>query len=311
MKKLSALLISAFSALLLCLPASAEETEDFLYAVKSDGTAVITEFIGYETDIVIPAQLDGYEVSEIGAYCFEHEHSLRTVEIPSSVRTISEKAFSACYGLESVKLSEGLEEIKDYAFSECSYLREITIPDSVTSLGQSAFLNCSYLYKAVIGDGVKVISESAFKDCYVLEELSLGENVTEIEKSAFESARIPTIYIPLSVQRIHNYAFDETGIRNVYYAGTEKQWESIGISYGNSDLEYADIRYMVDAEGKTDPAVLRKTVGVIVIYAGVVAAIIVVVIVVISRTRKKDECPYCNSHIDEDSEYCGNCGSKL
>lgn len=311
MKKISAFLILAVSMIVLSLSVSAASKEDFLYAVKEDGTAIITEFVGYEEILVIPSEIDGYAVSEIGAYCFEYESALRTVEIPASVQIISEKAFSSCYELETVTLSEGLKEIGSFAFSDCSYLCEIIIPNSVTKLGEGVFMNCSNLNKAVIGNGVTDISNYAFSDCYVLHEVEMGNNVRVIGQSAFKDTGISTIYIPVSVSNIHANAFDDTNIMNVYYGGTEAQWDNIDVSYGNSDLTSVKIRYLVNADGKTDPAVLRKTVGVVVIYAGVVAAIIVVVIVVVSRTRKKDECPYCNSHIDEDSEYCGNCGSKL
>lgn len=309
MKKISAFLTAALSAVLLSITASAQS--DFLYAVKEDGTAVITEFIGYEADLVIPSELDGYTVSEIGSYCFERESGLRTLEIPSSVKIISEKAFSACYGLETVKLSEGLEEIKEFAFSECSYLREIVIPDSVQELGEASFKDCTYLKTAVIGKGVTKISESAFENCYVLENLTLSDNVTEIGKKAFDGAVLPTVHIPASVRLIEAYAFNDTGIMNVNYGGTESQWEKINFTYGNSDLEYAKVRFMVDANGNVDKSVVKKNMGVILIYVAVVAAVITAVLIILVKTRKRECCPYCNTNIEEGSEFCGNCGSKL
>lgn len=311
MKKISTFFISVIAMTIFSLPASAASESDFLYAVKEDGTAIITEFVGYEENLVIPAEIDGYSVSEIGTYCFEHESGLRTLEVPSSVQIIAEKAFADCYGLETVKLSEGLREIKGYAFSGCSYLGEIVIPESVNELGGGAFKGCSYLRKAVIGNGVTVINEDAFGGCYVLEEVSLGSKVVTIKENAFEGAVLPTIFIPASVQRIEPYAFDNAGIIDVYYGGTEAQWEEIDISYGNAPLKNGKIRFMVDAQGKMDKTAIKKTMGITLIYVCVVAALLVAVILVLVKTRKRDVCPYCNSGIDNESVYCGNCGSKL
>ena len=311
MKKISMLLTIALFAVFFSISASAEDKSDFLYAVKSDGTAIITEFVGYAENIVIPSEIDGYTVSEIGTYCFEREAGLRTVEIPSSVKTISEKAFSACYGLETVTLSEGLKEIKAYAFSECSYLKEIIIPDSVFELGEAAFKDCSYLETAVIGNGITIISDSAFENCFLLNNVTIGENVVEIGRSAFDGAALSTIYIPVSVRTISAYAFDETSILNVYYGGTESQWEKINCTYGNSRLEDARIRFMVDAEGNVDKSVAKETFGIAMVYMLIVAAIITAVVVILLKTRKRECCPYCNADIEEGSAFCGNCGSKL
>ncbi len=311
MKKISAFLILAVSMIVLSLSVSAASKEDFLYAVKEDGTAIITEFVGYEEILVIPSEIDGYAVSEIGAYCFEYESALRTVEIPASVQIISEKAFSSCYGLETVTLSEGLKEIGSFAFSDCSYLSEIIIPNSVTKLGEGVFMNCSNLNKAVIGNGVTDISNYTFSDCYVLHEVEMGNNVRVIGQSAFKDTGISTIYIPVSVSNIHANAFDDTNIMNVYYGGTEAQWDNIDVSYGNSDLTSVKVRYLVNSDGEMDKTAVKKAFGVIIVYAALVVVLIVAVIIILVKTRKKGVCPYCNTPIEGESKFCGNCGSKL
>ena len=60
-------------------------------------------------------------------------------EIPSSVKTIGDYAFSEC-NITSIKLNEGLEIIKHHAFMNCKNLSdEIYIPSTVTFVGPQAF----------------------------------------------------------------------------------------------------------------------------------------------------------------------------
>lgn len=47
--------------------------------------------------------------------------------------------------IETINLPDSLTSIGDWAFSECSSLTSVTIPDSVTSIGLNAFSGCSSL----------------------------------------------------------------------------------------------------------------------------------------------------------------------
>lgn len=50
--------------------------------------------------------------------------------------------------------------------------------------------------------------------------------------------------MPKSVIMIQKNAFNHNkGLTDVYYAGSNKQWESVKISKGNDDLKKAKIHY--------------------------------------------------------------------
>ncbi len=93
---------------------------------------------------------DGVEVIPI--YLFDGYNSnyfpeLKSITIPSSVKTIADRAFSYCEYLETVTFEDNsqLDSIGDHAFYYCSSLKSIVIPDGVNSIGGNAFAQCTSL----------------------------------------------------------------------------------------------------------------------------------------------------------------------
>jgi hypothetical protein len=62
--------------------------------------------------------------------------------IPESVTSIGDYAFSWCTDLTGVTISNGVTSIGEKAFSYCTNLTSITIPASITSIGVFAFFDC-------------------------------------------------------------------------------------------------------------------------------------------------------------------------
>ena len=84
------------------------------------------------------------------------ETALTTVEIPSSVTTLSYAAFANTDSLTSVTLNEGLKSIGESCF-ENSALGKINLPESLESIGASAFRSDSSLKMLYIPDSVSFI----------------------------------------------------------------------------------------------------------------------------------------------------------
>ena len=90
-KTVSALLaVVVLMGIVLCAPftVSAFTSGDYEYTILDDGTAGITKYEGYDIEIVIPSELNGYKVTSIGNYAFECCYNLTSITIPESVTSI-------------------------------------------------------------------------------------------------------------------------------------------------------------------------------------------------------------------------------
>ena len=317
MKKILGLMAILVTAAVFSITAFAENSynegvkDEFVYALRQDGSAVIKDYYGsVNGELVIPSEIDGYTVTEIGSYCFEYESGLTSVTIPETVRIIGTGAFQYCYSLETISLPEGLETIGDGAFQSCLFIRQIDIPDSVTLLGLRTFKECTYLGEVTIGSGITRINDSTFENCGMLENVIIGENVKTIGSYAFSQANVRNIYIPKSIERIENNAFSGCYDMAVNYGGSQAEWDDISIRYGNDNLEEAKINYFMKPDGTVDEKAKSAGVVIVAVYAAIVLLLIIVVIVAITR-KKNGVCSHCNAVIEDGSQFCGNCGTRL
>ena len=135
--------------------------------------------------------------------------------------------FKGCTGFDgSLTLSEGVY-IDNYAFQNCSGLNgTLTILDGPTRIGSHAFENCAGL------DGTVVIPQ---------EVINIGEAVFH------KCNEISRIDLPDSVKYISAKAFGEmNALTDVYYAGSESDWEKISINADNQALNNARIHFDYD-----------------------------------------------------------------
>ena len=97
-------------------------------------------------------------ITKLGEYCFFNLISIDKVILPSSVKTISLRAFSNAFNNDSIGIThitfpEGLEELESGALDGL-LLRNITIPSTVTHIYQAGFDNMPLL------EEIKILSEN-------------------------------------------------------------------------------------------------------------------------------------------------------
>jgi hypothetical protein len=94
------------------------------FTVDADG--VITKYIGFDTDVVIPATIGGKKITAIGERAFQ-KADLTSVTIPEGVTRIGYMAF-ADNKLTSVTIPNSVMSI-DYATFRDNQLTSVTIPN--------------------------------------------------------------------------------------------------------------------------------------------------------------------------------------
>ena len=99
--------------------------------------------------------------------------------IHKSVTEIGKYAFSGC-GLTSINIPESVKKISEGAFAGCTVLTSVTIPDSVTVIGEGAFCGCWKLTNVNIPNSVREIREWAFSGCKAMTSITIPNSVTEI-----------------------------------------------------------------------------------------------------------------------------------
>lgn len=145
----------------------------------------------------------------------------------------------------SVELREGVTSIDNYAFQWCDGLERISIPSSCKKIGHGAFYECKYLTDVIIADGVTMIDEWAFYGCRYLKNITSLNSVETIGVRAFQGCKnLTSISISDSLTSVGDTAFyDCWSLTDVYYTGTEENWNSISIGRSNSYLTDATIHY--------------------------------------------------------------------
>lgn len=219
-------------------------------SVTSIGKYAFTECTGL-TSIKIPdtvTTLDEYAFANCsGLTSIGPVGSNADVIIPDSVTSIGKASFGACTGLESIELPSSVTYIYTSTFANCTNLKNVTIPSSVTGISLSAFDGCENLTTVTFGEDSQLtaIGQYSFRSCSGLTSIIIPEGVTSIANSAFyECTGLQSIELPSSVTSIRDSAFFScTALKNVYYAGTEEQWNAISIGENNSYLTRATITY--------------------------------------------------------------------
>lgn len=124
--------------------------------------------------------------------------------------------------VEKLVVEEGVKTISYYAFTDAWSLTSVSLPDSLTLIAIDSFYGCTALKELTIPSGVTEIQWAAFYGCEALKRISIPAAVTSIEPNAFYECIL---------------LFD------VYYGGTEEQWNAITIGDGNYCLTNAARHY--------------------------------------------------------------------
>ncbi len=213
--------------------------------IPDNVTIIEDNAFSYCTGILSLEIPDG--VTSIGDHAFDYCIALKSITIPESVKSIGNAAFQYCQRLESITLPSGITTIGYSMFRNCEVLERIEIPAGVTSIGSYAFGDCYKLSEIVLPETLPEISEGMFYNCDDITELRIPDGATSIGNSAFSGCtNLRSITIPGSVKLIDEEAFACYSLKDVYFLGTESQWNEIEIYASYNDPLFNATRHYLD-----------------------------------------------------------------
>ncbi len=269
-KKMIKNLMLILSMVVLCfaagMTASAETWDDYEYAILEDGTVEITRYIGSETEVEIPSEIDGKLVTSIGDSAFNSCYEVATIEIPKNIVNIGKECFLYCFSLKRISVSDynecysndeyGALFNKDktimYYYPPSAKLEKYIIPNSVQSIQGCTFVGNVALIEVVIPDSVTEIefyNICTFDLCINLKRITYSSSLENITFMSECSPTLDTVIIPNGVEKINNYLLVRCPLLKDVYI--EDMDVIIGEGFMSSDLyveeehveEYSELIY--------------------------------------------------------------------
>ncbi len=174
-------------------------TEDgFKYGIIAD-TVFITGYEGGETDIEVPATIEGKPVVAIDYFAFSENTIITSVKLNENLLVIRggttnyhKGAFFGCENLRSVTIPDSVIKIDDCAFEGCTNLEEVEIGrnSKLEIIGEYAFANCKKLENIYVPDSVRTVEAGAFAACTSLKSVTGFKNVEFIGRDVFNDTII-------------------------------------------------------------------------------------------------------------------------
>ncbi|MGN1138576.1 MAG: leucine-rich repeat domain-containing protein [Ruminococcus sp.] len=214
---------------------------DYKYFKIDDYTVKIRKYLGTDTKVTVPAEIDGYDVIMIDLDAFENCNTIETLVIPHGIERIDQLAFKNCKNLTNIKIGKDVSNIDAYSFRGCESIKNISInhrnsvydsrdncnaiiesktdtiligcsetviPDTVKNIGTNSFEDCINLTKIEIPTNIERIGTAAFRRCVNLENVSLQSGLTRIDDCVFEGCvNLKAIEIPATVKKLGNTVF--------------------------------------------------------------------------------------------------------
>lgn len=232
-------------------------------------------YVGYNNNftediVVIPDSVEyqskKYPVAYVSYDAFSGT-PIKSVILPSAMRTIKSGAFSRCTALTSISLPNSLKDLDRNAFYGCTALTSISLPDSLKYLGYATFYGCTALKSISLPNSLKSLEYATFYGCTNLTSITLPDSLTTIRDAVNQKGNgyeivhngvfelcesLTSITIPAKVKHIGDKAF--IGCSKLTSVSLGESVESIGNETFKSCSELNDIKFPASLKSIGDEA---------------------------------------------------------
>ncbi len=192
--------------------------------ILPDSITEIGEKAFYNNSVLQTVVLSS-NLQKIGIYAFANCTALTEIDFPDSLESIGIYSFSGS-GLKSIRFPSGLKEIPLSSFANCISLQQVDFPEDTITIVSGAFSNTGLQSLTFTSD--VIIIGYPFKNCKQLTSVTIEDGITEISGLTLTGCEsLKTLMIPSTVETIQLPFENCTALRDIYYAGTTAQWESV------------------------------------------------------------------------------------
>ena len=170
------------------------------------------------TDVVFYNTRSESSFTEIGEMAFRYCKKLKSINLPSTTKTISRNAFEGCASLEEITIPASVNHSAiatgQNAFAKCTSLHTVNFEENavLTALATSMFEGCTALKNITIPETVKTVGGSLFKGCTSLEEIHLPSKITSLPASLFSGCTsLKTVTADGAITAVNGSVFLECG----------------------------------------------------------------------------------------------------
>ena len=202
-------------------------TAGLIYSDDGNGGLTVSRYMGTDSNIIIPAQMNDKPVTAIADSVFSDNTTVLHAEICEGVQSIGMFAF-ADSGLRSISIPSSVTEIKEYAFVDCDdlqnvYYNAVSIGDyyrnstPFASIPDWWNLNNANGFDITIGKSVRRLPAYFL---YGVEVRSIvfesDGNICEIgSRALYGMGNNDTFILPNSITTIDRYAFDSSHYKQI------------------------------------------------------------------------------------------------
>ncbi|MCL2763281.1 MAG: leucine-rich repeat domain-containing protein [Treponema sp.] len=180
----------------------ANPASDFAYDLTADGKGiVITRYTGGAGVVIVPAQIEGMPVTEIGEGAFSGSDIQITTT--QSGRASARKQQNDRAGIVAITIPNTVTEIGSWAFQDTAITR-FTMPDSVVEIGHGVFSGCDNLAELRLSDNITILKTlSGLSGLKSLRKANLPAKLEILaDNTFFGCGELSELIIPDSIQSV-------------------------------------------------------------------------------------------------------------